>query len=1021
MGASCAVDERSFDKGGPDAGDILENLPNPDGLALGAFCTDGAACSTGLCVDGVCCESACDAPCAQCSSEGRCDVVPEDDPVCPEIVCPASDQCELFMPTLSSGRCLALGQCRMECEGQPVGEGQLCSLSKQTFETRCDGDGNCVDSRVASGGACQVDGECASGSCVDGVCCAEACDGVCEVCSAAGGSCVAVDPSSPDNVCGEDGRVCAGRGECALPLGRECASGAECASAQCVQALVGASTLCCEEACPGDQRCSSAGRCVAPVADLGQACQGPGDCTLGQCIDGVCCDTPCDGVCERCNAPGEAGRCVADAPETACDTSEPERRCLSRGLCQLPNGEVCEGNADCGSGRCEPALAGGRICCAVTCQAGQACDATGGACQVAPRGNGDACQGNGECISGSCQDGRCCPSDCGGACEVCSARGVCEIPPAGAAGCAAVDCASQNTDCRTFGSIGNLCEGVGDCKELADCPFTNVGQGTSCTLATGGTGRCNGSGACEPPPQSEICGNVPLPARVRALAPVRGAYTGSLRAPAARQTLRPLLVWSASSTTCPAGPVSYQVQLDNSCQPGALAACAFPSPELDTTSAQAQLRPTADLPVQSQPPVGAFYAWRVRACDPAARCSEWSDVAYLHVGRTPHDLNGDGFADLLAGNPTADLHLGGAQFDSRAEQQVALSEFNLGQNVRFVGDLNGDGFADISLLENDFDVCGSSGLYPVALFGRADLSSLLQKQVFCAVAGSPSVLFQIGNVGDLNGDGFDDLAFARELSGQTDAFRVLLGGTTVSSTAELDLDISIPAETGTSTAPYPHTATSPQSFDGAGDFNADGFADVVLAGDGRRSAGMFRLRALLGGATFSRSFLGSADISGCSNPYVARIGDVTADGRDDWGLVCNLPAGGSRFGVVRGGDTLSSTLSDGFDSAVSLRALSRGIDLDSDGTLDVIVLRQAETAAVWRRGNFTPAAPTTLNQVRGGTLIGNADHNGDGRVDFFTWESGGSPSWVPAGASLNVTPITLVPFAGSAAPSGIVF
>lgn len=501
---------------------------------------------------------------------------------------------------------------------------------------------------------------------------------------------------------------------------------------------------------------------------------------------------------------------------------------------------------------------------------------------------------------------------------------------------------------------------------------------------------------------------------------MRGTFTGSMRAPAARQTLRPLLVWSASSTQCPAGPVSYQVQLDDSCQPGALASCPFTSPELDTAAAQTQFRPGSDLPVRNQPPVGAFYAWRVRACDPAARCSAWSDVAYLHVGRTPHDLNGDGFADLLAGNTNVDLYLGGPQFDSRAEQQFSLTGSNVGQNARFAGDLNGDGFADVGLLENDFAVCASSGLYPAVVFGGPNPSSL-QRQVFCAAAGSPSVLFQIGNVGDLNGDGFDELAFAREFSGQGDAFRVVLGGATVSSTAEVDLDISIPSDTSTFTVSYPHTATTQQSFDGGGDFNADGFADVVLTGDGRRAAGMFRQRLFLGAGTLSRSFASSVDITGCSNPYVAKIGDVTADGREDWGVTCALASGGSRFGVLRGGSSLATALSDGFDSTVPFRAMSRSIDLDSDGTLDVIILRQAETALIWRRGIFNPASPTTLNQLRGGTLIGAADHNGDGRTDFFTWESGSSPAWIPAGASLNVTPLTLVPFSGTTAPTGIVF
>ena len=47
------------------------------------------------------------------------------------------------------------------------------------------------------GAACTVAGRCASGFCVDGVCCAEACTGRCQACSAA------KKASGADGVCGQ--------------------------------------------------------------------------------------------------------------------------------------------------------------------------------------------------------------------------------------------------------------------------------------------------------------------------------------------------------------------------------------------------------------------------------------------------------------------------------------------------------------------------------------------------------------------------------------------------------------------------------------------------------------------------------------------------------------------------------------------------------------------------------------------------------------------------------------------------
>jgi hypothetical protein len=128
---------------------------------------------------------------------------------------------------------------------------------------------------------------------------------------------------------------------------------------------------------------------------------------------------------------------------------------------------------------------------------------------------------------------------------------------------------------------------------------------------------------------------------------------------------------------------------------------------VDTSVSEAEFQPALDLPVSSEAPVGALYAWRVRTCDAAARCSAWSDVAYLHVGRTQQDVNGDGYADVLAGLAVQDIYFGGPGFDAGAEAQITIGAPGSTQ-ARFIGDVNGDGFGDWGFLEADFDVCGSA-------------------------------------------------------------------------------------------------------------------------------------------------------------------------------------------------------------------------------------------------------------------------------------------------------------------------
>lgn len=514
LGASCSVDTRQPStevaniQGGcasltgecDDAGS--RPTQSVDGAGLGNACEAPMDCASGFCVDGVCCESACDDLCAECSASGRCVVVPEDDPGCPVVECPASNECQTYPATLTSSRCLDIGQCKSsgECPANPTPGGQLCVSPTLTVESRCDGEGNCSDARLASGQACNGAAECRSGFCVDGVCCAEACDADCEVCSAPDGSCVSPDPTSLNAACGEQGRTCVARGRCLLPLGGDCTVGTECGSGICMPTTGGgARSVCCAQTCVEGELCAGNGECIAPSADLGQSCQGGADCALGHCVDGVCCDSDCSGTCERCNAPGQEGSCVADSPEVSCDPGDAQRRCLNRGDCRLPAGLDCENNADCGTGRCEVAVGGGRVCCQATCAAGiEACTrgAAGGSCQAVPRDNGTACTTNGQCASNNCRQNRCCEAGCTGACEACSNAGACAIPPSGAEGCTAINCQAQSTDCRVYGAIGNLCEALGDCKELADCPFVNQTRGASCTLGNGAAGECDGGGNC---------------------------------------------------------------------------------------------------------------------------------------------------------------------------------------------------------------------------------------------------------------------------------------------------------------------------------------------------------------------------------------------------------------------------------------------------------------------------------------------------------------------------------------------
>lgn len=129
------------------------------------------------------------------------------------------------------------------------------------------------------------------------------------------------------------------------------------------------------------------------------------------------------------------------------------------------------------------------------------------------------------------------------------------------------------------------------------------------------------------------------------------------------------------------------------------------------------------------------------------------------------DVNGDGYDDFLRYSTQAawpdsealDLFLGGPQADSLPDLTLRYPYY-LGHRWRIVSDLNGDGCDDIF---------GSMGCqeenYPCIYFGGNPPDFEGDLQLFPG-SSSPGYIWQSG-VGDINGDGYNELALSGELSG----------------------------------------------------------------------------------------------------------------------------------------------------------------------------------------------------------------------------------------------------------------
>lgn len=366
---------------------------------------------------------------------------------------------------------------------------------------------------------CTGDGDCESGACADGVCCAAPCAEICATCSAPGqeGKCIAAinDPlceqlaCPPDTDCRE--HVAANATQACLAIGK-CQLDAAC------EARNEPPGTPCRN---GGGACNESGECiVASKLIPGESCTDANDCDSGFCAASegtfVCCETACDKVCEACGADGSCNerpvddqRCdVVTCPEnTPCSTYSNDLttdRCVAVGTCATQathcNADHAEAGTTCGDGlvcdgqgECGPQCAASELWCSAAC--------------VNPLSDGKHCGGCGtECgASLFCNDGKCAP-DCAASHVACGIE--CVDPMTNEEHCGATaDCVGRNAGevcsapfaCRAGACEINCMAGQISCDGSCINPLTNdtfCGASLTCTAQNRGQ-TCATGYACE--------------------------------------------------------------------------------------------------------------------------------------------------------------------------------------------------------------------------------------------------------------------------------------------------------------------------------------------------------------------------------------------------------------------------------------------------------------------------------------------------------------------------------------------
>ena len=341
------------------------------------------------------------------------------------------------------------------------------------------------------------------------------------------------------------------------------------------------------------------------------------------------------------------------------------------------------------------------------------------------------------------------------------------------------------------------------------------------------------------------------------------------------------------------------------------------------------------------------------------------------------DVNGDGYDDLIVGAPYAGFNSNGAGsayvvfgHAGAFSHPLAVSSLDgsngfhipgiaagdkFGWAVSSAGDVNGDGYADMLIGAPEADLSHANAGSAFVLFGKnggfhaTEFLLLIGSNGFAinGAAAYDAVGSSVAAAGDHNGDGFDDLIIGAPYADSTGAKSgksYVVFGKANGFPSMLELSEMLGGTQGYTLLGEIEGDYSGRSVSGAGDFNGDGYADVIIGADHRNWFTGYHGRSylVLGKSGVYTTYMGLQTLNG-SNGFrlnspleydesgysVDSAGDINGDGYAD--LIIGAPGDGVA-GIFSGSSYVVFGRSGAWTHPYSLSGLNgaNGFRIDGD-------------------------------------------------------------------------------------------